>query len=378
MLILLLLGVLLAFCLQEAVYKKCWCKNLLVRAEFVDSYVYEGDTSHLREEISNDKKLPLPALEVRLSMSRNLEFANEAKQNSNTTDLTYRRDIFSLLFHQKVIHTLPFVCQRRGYYQITNVEVVGCDLFFDGNYYMNAPQQTALYVYPAQTDVRRIRLLCRTISGMVLIQNRLYPDPFEFSGIREYRPTDPMHHINWKASARSDSLMVNQFDSTTSIHTTVILDVEDAGILRWESLTEESIRIVSSLAARMVREQMELDLISNAVYEVQDDTGTHDRELRWHLKPGAGKIGELNRMLACIDTQEKVPGIETLLQKEISAKRIGHIYVLVSKNQREEILAELRSLAKGNEVLWVIPMRPEMKLSYKSTPSLQIMRWNLS
>lgn len=377
MLILLLLGVLLAFWLQETVYKKYWCRRLSVHTEFVDSSVYEGEISHLREEISNNKKLPLPALEVRLSMSRNLEFSSEAKQNSSITDQSYRRDIFSLLFHQKVTHTLPFLCRRRGYYQITNVEVVGCDLFFSGEYYLNAPQQTALFVYPARTDAGRIRLICRTISGMVLTQSRLYPDPFEFSGIREYLPTDPMHHINWKASARSSSLMVNQFDSTTSISVTVILDVEDAGILRWESLTEESIRIASSLAARMVREQMELDLISNAVYQNTDAPDLREEPLYWHLKPGAGRIGELNRMLACIDTAKTRSGIGGLLQKEAAKKRAGHIYVLISKNQRDDVLRDLRVLAaNGNEILWVIPVRPEMKLAYTDSPGIRLMRWN--
>ncbi len=386
MLVLLLLGVLLAFWLQEVIYKKYWHKNLIVHTEFVDSYVYEGDLSYLREEISNDKKLPLPALEVRLAINRNLIFSNEAKQNANITDQSYRRDIFSLLFHQKVIHTLPFLCARRGYYQIRDVEVVGYDLFFDGKYYLNAAQHTGFYVYPSQTDTRRIRLLCRTVSGMILVQSRLYPDPFEFSGIREYRPADPMHHINWKASARSTSLMVNQFDSTTNIRTTVILDVEDAGILRYESLTEESIRIASSFAARMVKEQMELDLISNAVYEDPSEASreepassegqAHWRALSWHLKPGAGHIGELNRKLACIDTTQNFSGIDSLLQKEITQKRTGHIYVLISKNQREDILARLHTLASGgNEILWVVPMRPEMKLAYKNSPGIHFMRW---
>ena len=62
---------------------------------------------------------------------------------------------------------------------------------------------------------------------MVLTQNRMYPDPFEFSGIRDYQRTDPMKHINWKASASAGRLMVNQHDSTTSAEVTVFLDVED-------------------------------------------------------------------------------------------------------------------------------------------------------
>lgn len=364
MLILLLLGVLFAYHLQKYIYGKYWDTNLQVRASFSDAYVYEGDKSSLREEISNDKKLPLPAVEVRLAISRDLEFSGDARANTNVTDLSYKRDVFSFLFHQKVIHTLPFLCRKRGFYQISNVEVVGYDLFFRTQHYLNAPQQTQLYVYPAQIDTARIRLVCRTISGMVLVQNRLYPDPFEFSGIREYR-RDPMHNINWKASARSNSLMVNQFDSTTRIRTTIILDVEDSHILRSEALTEESIRIASSLAAHLVKQNTELRLVSNAGFRV------------WHAKPGAANIHELNRMLACIDTQQNVAPISDLLSEEAAGKQSGQIYVLISKNQDSAIAPLLRTLSVGNEILWIVPLAPGEALPLADAPGIHLMRWEV-
>lgn len=140
-----------------------------------------------------------------------------------------------------------------------------------------------MYVYPRQVDTARIQMICRAVSGMVLSRNRLYEDPFEFSGIRDYRKEDPMNRINWKSSARMGDLMVNQFDATTSVEVTVLLDIEDANILREEAQVEESIRITSSLAARMVKNKMNLWVKSNAKDE---ETG---EELRAHLAAGAGK-----------------------------------------------------------------------------------------
>ena len=140
-----------------------------------------------------------------------------------------------------------------------------------------------MYVYPRQVDTARIQMICRAVSGMVLSRNRLYEDPFEFSGIRDYRKEDPMNRINWKSSARMGDLMVNQFDATTSVEVTVLLDIEDANILREEAQVEESIRITSSLAARMVKNKMNLWVKSNAKDE---ETG---EELRVHLAAGAGK-----------------------------------------------------------------------------------------
>ena len=169
-----------------------------------------------------------------------------------------------------------------------------------------------MYVYPRQVDTARIQMICRAVSGMVLSRNRLYEDPFEFSGIRDYRKEDPMNRINWKSSARMGDLMVNQFDATTSVEVTVLLDIEDANILREEAQVEESIRITSSLAARMVKNKMNLWVKSNAKDE---ETG---EELRVHLAAGAGKTAELNRKLACVQL-----GGQSHRQRGVSAQRGG-------------------------------------------------------
>ena len=239
----------LAWFLQKKLYQKNWQKNLKIQVSFQDSAIYEGEESTLKEVVVNDKLLPIPALELGISMSRNLEFDREAKANASITDQSYKRDVFSFLFHQQVTRTLPFQAKKRGFYEITGAHAVAYDLFFREGLYSDYPQQTQMYVYPRQVDTARIQMICRAVSGMVLSRNRLYEDPFEFSGIRDYRKEDPMNRINWKSSARMGDLMVNQFDATTSVDVTVLLDIEDANILREEAQVEESIRITSSLAA---------------------------------------------------------------------------------------------------------------------------------
>lgn len=62
MIALLFLGILAAWLCWRLVYARYWKKDLSVRAEFADGWVYEGDTSCLLEEITNDKILPVPAL----------------------------------------------------------------------------------------------------------------------------------------------------------------------------------------------------------------------------------------------------------------------------------------------------------------------------
>ena len=83
MLFLLLMGVGVFYILQQILYEKYWNRGLGIAVRFESHAVYEGDTAFLREEITNDKLLPLPALEVNLAVDRALKFSGEAKENAN-------------------------------------------------------------------------------------------------------------------------------------------------------------------------------------------------------------------------------------------------------------------------------------------------------
>ena len=75
MLLLLFAGAGAFYLLQHIIYKKYWNTGLGIEAEFEARSAYEGDVSYLREEITNNKPLPLPALEVNLAMDRALQFS---------------------------------------------------------------------------------------------------------------------------------------------------------------------------------------------------------------------------------------------------------------------------------------------------------------
>lgn len=373
MLILLLAGVVLAFFLQRYLYRTYWKKGLSVTVEFQEPYVYEGDHSRLREVLINDKRLPLPSMEVGLAMSRNLRFRQEASENTSVTDQTYKRDVFSFLSRQQITRTLPFEAVRRGFYQIDKAAILCSDLLLMEYYHEEFPQSTQIYVYPRQVDTSRISLVCSAISGMILAHNRIYQDPFEFSGIREYRKEDPMNRINWKASARSQQLMVNQYDATTNIDVTLLLELEDRTILKHRDLVEESIRIVSSLSAALVKGKMDFSIRSNCK-DPQSESG-----FSMDFQGAGAYLGELNKKLACMDPEQITLSAAEFLSAEAEIGRSGHTYVLVSKNQTEDIVSALMSLVgSDNRVLWIVPISPYDKKENLRLNHVQQIFWEVT
>lgn len=370
---LLLLGVFLVWYISDRIYTRYWYQGLTVDIHFQEKFIYEGESSAMKEILVNDKLLPLPAVEVRFSCSRNIDFLDEASANVSSTDRSYKRDVFSLLFHQRIERLLPFIANKRGVYQIYEASITGYDFFFRSDYYIEFTQETTLYVYPRQVDTYRIVMLYQAITGEILAHRLLYPDPFEFSGIREYRKEDPVNHINWKASARTGELMVNQFASTTSIDITVLFDVEDQLILKHEDLVEETICIVSSLAKRLLINGLSFHVVGNSFDQFSNSL--FDMDVR-----SMEDIFGLDQKLAYIDSTQIVCSMAELLQKEADKRRTEHTYILLSKNRESVMKASLASLiGTDNQVVWVIPIRvgDVPHLMPYGIPHVKVIQWEI-
>lgn len=87
-----------------------------------------------------------------------------------------------------------------------------------------APPDT-LWVLPRPEDLRKAALLSRLPLPLLGEHQVNRPgDGFDFFALREYVPGDTMRMVNWKASARSGKMMVNQMERTTAAEVAIFID----------------------------------------------------------------------------------------------------------------------------------------------------------
>ena len=70
------LGIFILYLIQRKLYQRTWNKNLYVNMAYSKETAVEGEEAALVEVITNDKRLPLPALTVKFQTSRKLNFLN--------------------------------------------------------------------------------------------------------------------------------------------------------------------------------------------------------------------------------------------------------------------------------------------------------------
>jgi len=121
-----------------------------------------------------------------------------------------------------------------------------------------------LLTAPRMEDIRRLKVIprrTRTLLGQT--RSRSIGSGTEFWGLRDYLPGDELRAINWKATARFDRLVSNEFEGERSADTVIILDARREADVGPEGNTtvELGIRATVSLAAKILHAQNRVGLI---------------------------------------------------------------------------------------------------------------------
>lgn len=355
----------LLFMLQKLLYKRLWQKHLKVSIRFCDEHLFEGEQGELNEIIENRKKLPLSMLKVKFKTDRHLLF--EDLKGSRTTDQFYRNDIFRIGSNEKVTRSLKFQCGRRGCYTIDDVSLVASDLFLTNQMFAEIPIHTFLYVYPKPFDSEEFRQSLTRMNGEVLAKRHLLEDPFEYRGIREYQPFDNMHSINWKATAKTGELKVNQKNFTSLKSIRIFLNVQDDNIMKKEECVEASLRIAAGLSSFFLQQGIQVSCYGNGV---DCRTGKH---LSIAPRAGDGQLDTILRGLARLDLQKPVVNFAATFEECLFTEAKGTVTCFVAPNRYDDFLFLLEKYQNaGNEYLWFYPFSGSREPEFPQTLMKQV------
>lgn len=356
----------LLWMLQAALYHTLWKKNLGAALSFSCPGTTEGGQVILQETVTNAKALPLPVLHVKFQMGKYLVFTSAG--NSSITDNNYRSDIFSCMPWQEIRRSLEISCKKRGYYTISQVQLVSYDLFFSGRLVTSLPVDAALYVYPREIPLEKLNLPFRSLMGQMLARRSLLSDPFEIQSVRPYQSYDSYRSINWKATAKTGQLKVNVCTPTASWQVAFLLDMDSDKIWKDESLTEEAIRLCATYSLGLLKEGIPVSIQTNGTGCLKAGAG-----------PGHGQA--VMEFLARIQPLEKGhASMEHLLQDMALSPDAARsmVYILISPKQRESMAQAFGHLCRQSPgCQWILPMRPGQELSFRAPSHISIFPWEV-
>ena len=327
--------------LQRFIYIKFAFKNLELAYFFSQTEVNEGDIFYITEVIENKKYLPLPAVSTILEAGAGLAFADEdarvIEQNSVFC-------FYTVGPYKKITRTWRIKAVMRGRFNIDNITVHLRDIFGLVRVSKDFTCDMNVLVLPAAypTD-KRVSSLNLT-GGERAVMTGYYTNPFETQKILPYTYAEPLNKINWKASAKSQALMINAEQPSVAEKILVVLDMSEKYHL------EKNIKICATLS-KILSEENEITLISNGrlpegyanplVKIIKDDyIQTGEFNIYAHGRNFKRLLAELS---GAVDDYHNIAGTRFMRDDMIAAEKLAEI-------TRKKIYSDSVILVKGGKI----------------------------
>lgn len=277
-----LLSVLLVSLIQMILFHLFNLRAISYDRKFSRTNATEGERVELVETIRNRKFLPVPWIRAESRISPNLRFGRGVKAEEDAQEISadqYHKSVFFLGPFSQIRRRHEVTCLQRGHYEAGSVALTAGDLLALATQTRQMHLDCALDVYPRLLSEDELDTPSTRWQGELAVKRWIMPDPFLVSGIRDYRPGDPLRDVHWRASARTGSLQVKTRDYTADPRMLVVLNVQ-ASEEQWGDLMdyeqegiEQGIRIAATLCQRALNAGVEAGFASNASLTGEKGTG---------------------------------------------------------------------------------------------------------
>ena len=204
-------------------------KKLSIQEEVTTLRLFPEEEATFKIPLENHGKIPVYHAKLELLVYD----SDEAIQVKDVEGLEKNKTIYishlSIPASKKRPFTLDFTAVKRGIVQIRSIKLVIHDLFgfnkvhlqYDGKY------RSSAIVYPAPKSITGLEKITRQEKGSQSMPFSMYEDVMMTRGNRDYSSADPFNRINWKASARKDSLQTKVYEKVTLSKWTIVVNVNN-------------------------------------------------------------------------------------------------------------------------------------------------------
>lgn len=352
------------YILEVILINKYWDEKLEVKLEFKSREIFEGESTELIEEITNNKILPVWWLGLQIYISRFIEFENDKTPLVKAQE-SRRKDFFTLLSYERYRKSIKVIALKRGYYTIDEIALSSGDLFNIYKFIENRELKLPLTVYPKIISTPEFNSILNNLTGEILTRRHFIEDPFTFRGIRDYTINDSLRLVNWNATARSIDMKVNQYNYTASPEILILLNTEKFNDWDSDELVEESIRLAASLAASYIEKGIPVGMISNGSDIVSKD------EVQIKIKSGMQQIPLFLESLARLDYKTKSRTMKEILCIERNKANRAYTIILISHYYGKDLDEEYEfAIDTDVAIKWILPKMRYDEINLKTTDNL--------
>lgn len=308
---------------------------------------FVGETVDVHTRLANAKLLPVPWIELREQVPRELPLTGARVRPSGLPRISLIQRSTSLGGNEALDWSFTVAPAERGYYRLGPARLRSGDLFGFFAREEQLPEQASLLVYPQTFALPALGLDSERPFGERRGGNRLFEDPSRVVGVRDYLPGDPLKRVDWNATARVGRLQSRLYEPSRTVATVVALNITTMEH-SWEGyiplLLERNVSVAASVARFVAESGEAVGLIANGAFP------DSDRPIRIGASNRPDQLVRLLEALAII-----APYTTATLAGELESRThplpVGATVVVVAALMPSDLVATLHRLrAEGHRV----------------------------
>jgi len=309
------------------------------------------------QKLSNGDENPIYVyVENRYNIPVELRVVDEIPHQFQKRDVLFRLSLKSGESRQILYHLRPV---KRGEYEFGLIRVFANTRLrlVRRRYSFGEPRNTA--VYPSFIQMRKYELHAishrLTLYGIKRI--RRIGSNSEFEKIKEYVTGDDVRHLNWKATAKRSSLMVNQYIEERAQPVYNIIDMGRSMKMPFEGMTLLDYSINAAL------------VLSNIALQKFDQAGliTFSHRLE-DVVPADRKSNQLSKIMEALYKQQtgwlesNFEALHVYVKRQLNRRSLLLIYTnFESLSGMRRQLPYLRSMARNHVVVVIFFQNTELR-----------------
>ncbi len=297
-------------------------ERLYTSAKLSQTHAFVGEMLEIALRIENRKLLPLTALQVRINLPEVLEPANAAFSRQHEAEPTEGVIVrtTALRWYERLTWRYQIPLRTRGYYHLPRIGLKSGDMLGVYRRERTDEAENTLWIYPEVIPLEQLSLPQLRPQGERRGGQQLFEDPTRLKTIRDYRPGDPLKRVDWKATARRQSLQSRVYDPSSDLVAIVALNVSTLPHA-WQGffgdIFERAVSVAASLANAYSEQRVPVGLLANCTWP------GHDTAIRVAPSRAPGQMTRILEALAMADvftlvridrmlTEERIPFGSTL------------------------------------------------------------------
>ena len=229
---------------------------------------FMGETIDIRLEVENRKFLPMPWLRIFDYVPNSVGPEDESQlQPTHMTEIGTLISLFSLRWYERDHRSYRLLLRKRGIYRLGPPQLESGDLF--GLFEQEREDELTLdylTVFPEPLPFEALRMPSEDPFGDRRARRRLYEDPNQPMGVREYQPDDDFRRVHWPATAHTGEIQVKVYRPVSAQVMVVCLNVTTMSRY-WEGtdieMLEYLVRATAALVQHGLQDGYRVGLVSN-------------------------------------------------------------------------------------------------------------------